>query len=874
MYIGPTSKLFLHSLHLFYKLTLLFFTVYTCFKSFNEYFCWQARADHPNSIQHVEVDLFIKSDFNDASDEQIKFGMEATAVVDGEVQVFGVKIGGNNSHYLLTQPVKIIDTNKNTKYKKGKNYYTIKRRYLTGESRRGHKTDDEGNHLIVFRNYVKTGADGAFLSKKDSLFYYIAEDGDHEVTPVALTLEKSFETCATNQKTTEYFQFGYICSALLLIFICSLRFVKWKGDIINVWFNQISKHLDVDTKYKFCNPVTNDPVYYHKGDLIFKLGKQIVQINEMCMSNNKSNNLMDTVARYSISSKFELLVQYIDNSIPTALIKLDEHSKPQLQYYFYNVNLSHKNCILNDKEDHFLSTLTVINKVNEGLFINLSEKQTDGYVLDVHELEYELIKSTYNMNNDILKVLLQHNFNFFGSYNLESLMCVLENKLSFYHRPNKVSNTQWKWYTSDYVRYMQKFGVRLKSQCNWGMSEALKQAMIGEIKIIPIQEKLVVDKTIVVEQKTVKRLDDFISNTYHYLREQVKVYKSGLIESGNCELSKKIMRLSHRTYDYPHELRPIQDDLADAAEPVGIDKFDLVELKEMELTDEIRDLNVTICDINKFLMGNNKLFLSDITEPDPNAKKDLSLLSKQINQTRKLLKKDPDNESLKEEIRTKLEYYDKCRLNPARIASKAVRRNVDVVLKDVCKGIRVKLAKQMICKDFKVILKEFEEVNIKVIKNNMLSRVDLIDSICSKSDQRKKKHFAVQQKKGKKRKHFNKIYNSKHLQEGLVVVRKIQRPRGAFLCSNLNDHLTVAAACTEHRNDLRSKTILKFKFMLAKMLRGKNNINSKNRFKNHLITTCDSFLEMPASDFIQSYKKCMGGMHSAIEEFILYLDQA
>lgn len=201
---------------------------------------------------------------------------------------------------------------------------------------------------------------------------------------------------------------------------------------------------------KFCNPLTGDAFHFNKGDELTVLDECLSDLNV----GQKMEYLKDREGEYFFTEGSTLIIKCNDLK---GAFQCDDSARILIQRYFFMVYMEPNKCVCTEDLNHFMKTHEVLLNILNGCGIKFVKANCSGYVLDVHEYEFELVKKLFDIKNSTLKILLEHNWRFFGNkYKLPALINCLRDKVMFYNRPKDVKNSQWKMYLSDYSRFIKK----------------------------------------------------------------------------------------------------------------------------------------------------------------------------------------------------------------------------------------------------------------------------------------------------------------------------------------------------------------------------------------------------------------------------------
>lgn len=446
-----------------YHLSIGYYTAYGVYKSYSEYFCTQRRADSPDYVQLFQGDII---DFSKISKNVIV----NEAIIATSTGLYGLKnIGENfdNSTYKYTDNGFYGELNFN--YKVKESYFNLNCSIV--ESFKSNKVLDSNSEYIVDNIQIHyADFDGYLREKKFNKGLVIMVSNYDTLKSFSCTLRKSPETCQLSIESKNKFYITYLIIMVIIILITIMSFFGIESfkvlrviKIINDKF-----HFDPKDTLRFCNPITGNPLY----------------LREFSTINLLTNNRYKKPANRSLKSFCDLYGKYtllddcviVESGVERECIEASQDDIRVLSEYFFEITLDPSLCVISLDENHFLKTYEVIQKVCSGKGITKSLKKNNGFVLDVCEFEYKLIRKNYpKLNVELCKLLLEHNWRFFsGQYNMNALLNCLRKKTWFYDRPEDVKNSQWKWYTSDFNKIFEKYNYKSNCQVKWYPSVALK----------------------------------------------------------------------------------------------------------------------------------------------------------------------------------------------------------------------------------------------------------------------------------------------------------------------------------------------------------------------------------------------------------------
>lgn len=328
-------------LFLLYSYSLLYYTAYGVYKSYNEYFCLQkhpefvSRSERFKSMASLQFwpyisefdlgyldlvnrnnKLMYRTHFNDTSEEFC------------EIQD---KVKGINTGLKLSKPESGLGENITIfKYQKNEMYFTILCMIDQLKSNNSGFIDDEG--LIVFlENYTK----------------------NNESTPgiKCMQLAKT-STCEIykHNKDKAFKLFLYLIIPILLIFaLFKVSFInslnlRFKNDFIE-YINEC-----LTFKTNFCNPITGGYVSLKEGDFINSFSDGCLNLPELLQS-TKFNYMKDLESIYFLEEE-RLNITNL-KGLETIVLPISKIENLILGSYFFECTVNPKNCAVNNNMSHF-----------------------------------------------------------------------------------------------------------------------------------------------------------------------------------------------------------------------------------------------------------------------------------------------------------------------------------------------------------------------------------------------------------------------------------------------------------------------------------------------------------------------------------------
>lgn len=456
-----------------YFISVLFYTTYGLFKSGTEYFCFQRRSGNPDFTSNFDTGLFEVS--NHAHELTNKF----IVGVDGSIRVYNL---GSNPVKIRKSPISqypwfsdYSDSGEEYKisYKKKSGFFDLKCQ-ISKEKKTKLKLEEGG--IAFFENitakYIdKDGYHGYNTYRLSLNIGY----GGYAIHSLECEMVKSPETCQLKTETTDDFFKGYILIimiATLVIFLITLPFKRY---LFRRMFMTIYGSFETPKLAPFCNPKTGAAIKLIKGDEFYSL--KSTEINDDLYEPVTIDRYEDLEGSYYFTDQ-DLLV--IDSKTHKGVYQCSKVKRQLIGGYFLKTTLNPKMCAIDETNSHYIKTCDVLKHVCSGKAIGLETMETENYILDIKEFEFNLLKSLYDIKNDVLKRLLEHNWRFFSNkYNIQALKNCLEKKTWSRQAPSNVGNTQWKYYTSDFKHLMSSLGFNsYKCQKDYKQTDSLKETIL------------------------------------------------------------------------------------------------------------------------------------------------------------------------------------------------------------------------------------------------------------------------------------------------------------------------------------------------------------------------------------------------------------
>lgn len=504
-------KIIMKLLLTIYYFTVFYYTLYSAYKSANEYFCVQKRADNVDFKETVTANCLnvSKLGYNQAGVNRLIFSMNGRLILFNNSNQNFMMVDANHHHkkHVYYDSYVPLD-NFNMEYKVDKNFFKIRCRSKIGE------LPKDGFKSVSFDNTYYDGYRTESIVET-GFFTSVFEEQPYIKNPfqiktydeIICTLEKSPETCSMRTETT---------NNAFLIFIIIVAMISISHVLVLLEFNRYfflrlykrftaysqRREINID----FCNPITGDASYLDKGDKVFQFTDCVVNMD---FDYHKLSRFKDKRGEYWIESDKTLIIKTEDDFIH---IPCDERSCLLIQNYFFEISKDHKRCLCNDEKTHYFSTQHVLLNVLQGRNIELVKVDKKCLILDVKEYEYNIISKITKGSEKVCKLMLEHNQRFFGGcLNFDALLTCIKGKLWFNHIPSKVGNSQWKRYTSDFCWIVKEnLNKEMKCQKLLGKSKLLKALCdidMNDIKIIKTPEFVEINKSSVdAKSKLIKKV--------------------------------------------------------------------------------------------------------------------------------------------------------------------------------------------------------------------------------------------------------------------------------------------------------------------------------------------------------------------------------
>lgn len=419
-----STKWIAFTLFIIYSWTLFYYTVFGLYKSGTEYFCLQRRED--------------STDYT--------FKLLGANSINFERVIEGKRLSIENGFFKGTQNKNII-----IKYAIRNNHFVM---------------NCSVNDPSVFYNSFK-------------LNYMVDWDGYIQFDPyseeliqdytISCKFEHKPETCNLRKSDSDKFYLCYLVS-IGFLFILSLGIsVDYHDCLLQRKIKDFIKQIENPMSFlDFCNPVTGEACYIRKGQVIMCISKLGSPLN----IGTGSKSFEDKENKYYLDNQG---VHINHKTGGHEYLDLDDTMIIQLKSYFGLLKMNRENCAIDETRKHFYKTTEVLNMLKEGNNIIFSKAGSDYYCLKVNRLNIEMLSNFVKLTNEFKAYLIEHNQRFFGKVNMVALIKTLENKVSHVEKPDKVSNSQWKLYTSD-IRHIfkDKFRMVKYSQTSWERSKVLK----------------------------------------------------------------------------------------------------------------------------------------------------------------------------------------------------------------------------------------------------------------------------------------------------------------------------------------------------------------------------------------------------------------
>lgn len=472
-------KHLLFALLLHYTLSLGYYTGYGLYKSCNEYFCLQKRADVAEFISLQVSDIVNTGSFSKVNNLTQGYIRSPYIITLGN-KMYEYEITGSQLN-IFKDPI-----NKWEKEFKVDHTYVKVTCAPSSIPYEGIVSSNDavtffiGGHLVA----AEFNSDGhLYLTTASYLGRMLLPWNSGDLMKTECKEVRSQETCSLPQSHSDKFYLTYLTASAIYWFICILSTLNIRNyaflRMIN-YFVCLINHLDIGNSLNFCNPISGKPIEIGPGVSINKIKKGSCSFP----ITRGLDSLKDLNGEYVILESKVL----IKTKNKTELVQLDVAAASQLSHYFLQISLNHLLCVVDDNETHFLKTEEVIKSLSAGNHIHLTQKLKKSMVLEVNDFEFKVIKTCYPRLKDwCIKKLIEHNWRFYkGEYNIKALMLCLKRKTMSYDRPDRVGNSQWKRYSSDIKIMMKEFGFKHSCQSDYPPTKTLQDLNKEDISNIEI----------------------------------------------------------------------------------------------------------------------------------------------------------------------------------------------------------------------------------------------------------------------------------------------------------------------------------------------------------------------------------------------------
>lgn len=510
-----------------YSFSIGFYTFYGVYKSYNEYFCKQKRQDLIDYRQTYHLD-FVAPEFGKGYMMNVGNMLYHMSPVHNEtmdIMYYELGVGSEDFRhiYLLDNKQFELSCKPDFILSRKENFLISGREVIFNNINIMGYRSHEGVLKITNLSNVKPIKLPYDPRNVNSL------DEKYKIHGIYCELTRSTENCNLLKSTSDKFYVVYLCSCFSLILLGIISSLNIKDYFLIRVANKIVERLrdfDVFQTINFCNPVDGKPYYGKSGSTIFVLTVGPTNIEDSL----GLDRFVDLDGSYTIIGD-EVLCKYKNGD--GCLIRLDPAQIKNLSIYFKMATVNSSNCVMNDKENHFLKTKDVIAGLLLGKLITTKIKENDLYVLDVHEFELKLLTNSFtDLKKSHAKHLLEHNWRFFSkSYNMQALLNFLNRRTWSTNRPSSVKNCQWKKYTSDVAEIMHGYGFNYKCQVKTKPSATLIEVSDYDWQNFPITvipEKITIEQTLKPD-KNLTLTDKFqgFHNSLPYKEYNFKISTSG-----------------------------------------------------------------------------------------------------------------------------------------------------------------------------------------------------------------------------------------------------------------------------------------------------------------------------------------------------------
>lgn len=479
------------------QISMGFVTLYGVSKSFIEYFCVQKRGDDPdyvnvNSWRSVNI---TSGNYLKNSNKGVDYSLLS---VDGELRMYKRKVTDEEIPYkkddvtLAAYREYVLLDEYSEKYTLNKSYFSIRcypQKWIPVNVRDNNVT---GFYKMNYDWKQMMFNEQGYTYEVTPFTYYKLGEGNHTLSYVTCELKKSPETCSIKIETTNLFFVFYILSIVLSILSFCLVIWGFKDSLGLRIYHSISDYFsEVSRLERFCNPITGRSHFIKSDETVVKLSNEL----QATVISGKLSFMEDLKGKYIVDERGVHLM----GSFKEKYIEMNKSQRDEISFYFFLINSDPLKCVMNEEENHFLETASVIKSISEGKYLSFSRKREEGHVQKIHHFEYLLISKYISEKKGVIKAMLEHNWLFFGEkYNIEALLSCIKGKMYSTDAPENVNNSQWKYYTSDFVRLTKDWGYNYKSQCKWGPSKALKSVQLIDFNKVEVEKPI----TLEIKEKT------------------------------------------------------------------------------------------------------------------------------------------------------------------------------------------------------------------------------------------------------------------------------------------------------------------------------------------------------------------------------------
>jgi hypothetical protein len=275
--------------------------------------------------------------------------------------------------------------------------------------------------------------------------------------------------------------FLYLSGALILLFLI-LLFISIFSVNVRFALCFILSGLVGEKSFdlmSFCNPLTGKYSIKYKGDQCFVIDKCEPQVFE----DYGGGDFLLRFKNYTFKISGCRLVIF-DASKFMGVVSdctLGEGKLRQVRHLLTSVGMDENNWPILENDNHFLE----MEDFKDYLLnpeLNLRRKTLNSHTVITNQKIESLFVDLGGASSEIIKVLIEHNKNFFGFLNLPCLINASNFKFGWTDRPKSSSNSQWKVYTNDVAKFLIGKGVKKRFFQLKNSHRPFTKAMIDSLK--------------------------------------------------------------------------------------------------------------------------------------------------------------------------------------------------------------------------------------------------------------------------------------------------------------------------------------------------------------------------------------------------------